>query len=134
MGPPSPIPALLTRTSKSQAQACLTSYGSSRSSFSTRTDGTANSLALTRSAVTCGQDWAAAITSCPLRANSMAVPSPRPEPAPVINIFLAMFMLLLATCALDCEMLSVRHWRYPDLARLGRQRHRWRLTVVRLSL
>src|SRR6516164_9275767 len=39
-----------------------------------------------RRLVTCGQIWAPAMTSCPFWARPIAAPSPKPEPAPMINI------------------------------------------------
>src|SRR5919201_1242727 len=92
-GPASPTPALLNSTSMSHVCAYATSWGSSRSSFSTRRFFNPSSSTLRRSAATCGEICAVAMTMWPFLAMPIAAPSPNPEPAPVMRMVLDMRLL-----------------------------------------
>jgi hypothetical protein len=85
IGPASIMPALLTRTSRCQPNACSRSRVLVTSSLSTRMVRPA-SLAASLSSVTCDQPRAVAMTWCPLRARSKATSLPKPLAAPVMRM------------------------------------------------
>src|SRR5262245_25982097 len=87
------MPALFQSTSTSHDCAYATSYGSHKSSFSTRRCVRPSAFAFSRNGVTCGENCTVAMTLCPFLAKPIAAASPKPEPAPVIRMVFDMTAL-----------------------------------------